>query len=88
MRGSPRGMFGRAREHSRCNHWRSQASHRLVGVVPGGTIPAQTPALRGRVLGVCRAIHAIMAADVRVFAVDSALRRGHDAGPSEGRVRK
>ena len=45
VRGSPRGLLGRVREHSRCDHWRSQSSHRLVGVVPGGTIPAQTPAL-------------------------------------------
>ena len=82
------GLLGRAREHSRCYHWSSQPSHRLVRVVPRDTIPAQTPALRGRVLRVGGIIHAVVASDGRVLAVGSALCRGHHDGPCEGRVGK
>ena len=81
VRGSPRGLRSWTRDHSRHDHWTPpQSSHRLVRVVPRGTIPAQTPALRGRVLGVGWVIHAIMAPNVRVLAIGSALCGGHHAG--------
>ena len=76
MRGSHKGLFSGVREHSRCYHWSAQSSHRLVRVVPWGTIPAQTPSLRGRVLRVGWIIHAVVAPDRRVLALRSALVRG------------